>query len=71
MELDAIIDILRYANGQELPVRLTLQDGREVHGIPSVVDLHITAHEIFLSPIHEDGTEIGISLEAIASAELV
>ena len=71
MELDAIIDILRYANGQELPVRLTLQDGREVHGIPSVVDLHITAHEIFLSPVHEDGTEIGISLEAIASAELV
>jgi hypothetical protein len=71
MELDAIIDILRYANGQELPVRLTLQDGREVHGIPSVVDLHITAHEMFLSPVHEDGTEIGISLGAIASAELV
>ena len=70
MELDAIIDVLRYANGQELPVRLILEDGREVHGIPSVVDLHIASHEIFLRPVHEDGTEIGISLAAIASAEL-
>ncbi|MEP6591443.1 MAG: hypothetical protein ABJC19_09695 [Gemmatimonadota bacterium] len=71
MLLDAIMDTLRYANGQELPVRLVLRDGREVHGIPAVVDTHITAHEVFLQPIHDDGTEIGISIEAIASAELV
>ena len=71
MELDAIIDILRYANGQELPVQLVLRDGREVHGVPSVVDLHVTAHEIFLRPVHDDGTEIGISIEAIESAELI
>lgn len=71
MTLDVIIETLRYANGQELPVRLVLRDGAEVHGIPTVVDLHITAHEVFLRPVHDDDTEIGVSLEAIQSAELV
>ena len=70
MELDAIIDTLRYANGQELPVRVVLRDGSEVLGIPTVVDLHITAHEVFLRPVHDHETEIGISIEAIASANL-
>ncbi|MEO5798177.1 MAG: hypothetical protein ABIZ70_01685 [Gemmatimonadales bacterium] len=71
MTLDLIIETLRYANGQELPVRLVLQGGTEVHGVPTVVDLHITAHEVFLRPLHNDDTEIGVSLEAIQSAELV
>lgn len=71
MLLEAIIDTLRYANGQELAVRLVLQDGMEVHGVPTVVDLHITAHEVFLRPVHDGDTEIGVSLEAIRSAELV
>ncbi|MBP6444836.1 MAG: hypothetical protein KA267_12485 [Gemmatimonadales bacterium] len=71
MDIDAIIEVLRWANGQGLPVRLVLRDQGEVHGVPTSVDLHPTAHEVFLRPEHNDDTEIGISLGDILSAELV
>ncbi len=71
MDIDAIVEVLRWANGQGLPVRLVLRDEREVHGVPTSVDLHPTAHEVFLRPEHHDETEIGISLGDIRSAELV
>jgi hypothetical protein len=48
-----------------------LRDGSEVVGAPSSVDLHPTAHEVFLRPAGDDDTEIGISLAAIVAAELV
>jgi hypothetical protein len=48
-----------------------LRDESEVHGVPTSVDLHPTAHEVFLRPEHNDDTEIGISLGDILSAELV
>ena len=70
MKTDAIIEVLGYANGNLLPVRLVLRDGSEVTGVPSSVDLHPTAHEVFLRPAGDDDTEIGISLTAIVSAEL-
>ncbi|MBK7596591.1 MAG: hypothetical protein IPJ11_15470 [Gemmatimonadetes bacterium] len=50
MNIDAIIEVLRWANGQGIPVRLVLRDQREVHGVPTSVDLHPTAHEVFPAP---------------------
>jgi hypothetical protein len=70
MDIDRIIEILGFANGNLVPVRLVLRDGSEITGVPSSVDLHPTAHEVFLRAGDEDDTEIGISLGAIVSAEL-
>ena len=71
MTMSAVIEVLSYANGQLLPVRVVLRDGTEVTGIPSSVDVHPTANEVFLHPAGDDETEIGLSLTAIVSAELV
>ena len=71
MDIDGIIEVLRWANGQGLTVRLVLRDDSEVHGVPTSVDLHPTAHEVFLRPERNDDTEIGVSLGDIISAELV
>jgi hypothetical protein len=70
MTSSAVIEVLSYANGQLLPVRVVLRDGTEVTGIPSSVDVHPTANEVFLHPAGDDETEIGLSLAAIVSAEL-
>jgi len=67
----AIIETLSYANGHELAVRVVLRDGSEVQGVPSSVDTHITAHEVFLRPVGDEDTEIAVSLAAIVSAELI
>ena len=71
MTTESIIEVLGYANGNERPVRVTLRDGTEVVGTPTSVDLHPTANEVFLHPYGDDETEIGISLAAIVSAEMV
>jgi hypothetical protein len=71
MELDAILEVLTYANSNEQSVRLTLRDGTEVVGVPSVVDAHPTAHEVYIAVGGDDDTEVGVAFEAIASAELV
>lgn len=71
MELDAMLDVLTFANSNERSVRLTLRDGTEVLGIPSVVDTHPTAHEVYIMVGGDDDTEVGIAFEAIAAAELV
>lgn len=71
MPLQAIIDILGFANGNGRAVRLRLEDGRDLVGVPSSVDLHITAHEVFLRPSGNDETEVAVSLGAITSAELL
>ena len=71
MTTDAIIEVLGYANGNDLAVRVLLRDGTEVVGTPTSIDLHPTANEIFLHPAGDADTEIGISLAAIVSAEMV
>jgi hypothetical protein len=71
MQIDAIIEILGFANGNNRAVRLVMEDGSEVLGVPSSVDLEPDAHEVFLKPSGDDATEIGVSLGAIASAELI
>lgn len=71
MTTDAVLEVLGYANGNLLPVRLVLRDGSEITGVPSSVDTHVTAHEVFLQPYGDEDTEVGVSLAAIISAELV
>lgn len=71
MEYDAIVEVLGFANGNNRAVRLIMDDGTEVLGVPSSVDLQEDAHEVFLKPAGDDETEIAISLGAITSAELV
>ena len=71
MQLDTIIEVLTFANSNDRAVRLVLEDGREVLGVPSSVDLEPDAHEVFLKPSGDDETEIAVSLGAIAEAELV
>lgn len=71
MELDAILEVLTYANSNEQSVRLTLRDGTEMVGVPSVVDTHPAAHEVYVAVGGDDDTEVGIAIAAITSAELV
>lgn len=71
MTYEEIISILGYAGGHEQPVRIRTTDQHEVVGIPTAVDTHVTAHEVFLRPAGADDTEIAISLGAIAAVELV
>jgi hypothetical protein len=71
LQFDAMIEILGFASGNDRAVRLVLEDGTEVLGLPTSVDLHPTAHEVYLKPSGDDETEIAISLGAITTAELV
>jgi hypothetical protein len=71
MQLQTIIEVLSFANGNARAVRLMMDDGTEVLGVPSSVDLEPDAHEVFLKPAGDDETEIAVSIGAIASAELV
>lgn len=71
MEYEAILEVLGFANGNEQQVKLVLLDGTEIYGLPSSVDLHPTAHEVFIRPAGDDATEIALSLGAITSAELI
>ncbi len=71
MEFEAIVEVLRFANSNNHAVRLTLDDGTEVLGVPSSVDIELDAMEVFLRPSGDDETEIAVSLGAIHSAALV
>lgn len=71
MTYDAIVETLGYALGHEQMVRITTSAGTEVHGFPTSVDTHVTAHEVYLLPPGDDDTEIGIDLEAIERVELM
>jgi hypothetical protein len=71
MTYENIIALLGYAGGHEQLVRITTTTRTEVVGIPTSVDTHITAHEVYLRPAGDDETEIAISLAAIREVELV
>ena len=71
MPYETIVEVLGFANGNSRAVRLIMDDGTEVLGVPSSVDLEEDAHEVFLRPAGDDETEIAISLGAITAAELV
>lgn len=71
MTYDDIVSVLGYAGGNEVPVRITTTDHFEIVGVPTSVDTHPTAHEVFLRPAGLDDTEIAISLAAISTVELI
>jgi hypothetical protein len=52
-------------------VRIVTRDGQEVTGIPTSVDTHVTAHEVYLHPSGDDTTEIALSLGVIRQVELL
>ncbi|MBA3554665.1 MAG: hypothetical protein H0W29_07910 [Gemmatimonadales bacterium] len=71
MTYEDIVSLLGYAGGHEQAVRITTTEQTEVIGIPTSVDTHVTAHEVYLRPAGSDDTEIAVSLGAIEAVELV
>lgn len=71
MTYEEIVSLLGYAGGQAQTVRIVTTDRTEVVGVPTSLDTHITAHEVYLRPTGVDDTEIAISLGAITAVELV
>ncbi len=71
MTYEQIVATLGYANNNERAVRIVTTDKTEVTGVPTSVDTHITAHEVYLHPIGDDSTEISMSLGAILQVELM
>lgn len=73
MHTEAIIEVLSYASGHDRAVHLVMHDGTVVTAVPTSVDLHPTAYEVFLRPVgdEDDPVEIAVSLSAILSAELL
>ena len=71
MRYEEILSVLGYAGGHEQLVRITTTDLSQVVGVPTSVDTHVTAHEVFLRPLGADETEIAVSLGAIRAVELM
>jgi hypothetical protein len=71
MTYEEILEYLGYAAGHDLQVRITLQDGSEIVGIPTSVDIHPTAHEVYVQPLGVEDTEIGVGLGQIQRVDLL
>ena len=71
MSYEQIVSVLGYASSNELPGRIVTQDGQEGTGVPTSVDTHVTAHEVYLHPLGDDSTEIALSLGVIRQVELM
>ena len=71
MTYEAILEVLAYASSHECAVLIVATDGTEVVGVPTSVDTHVTAHEVYLHPVDDADAEIGVSLAAIVRVELV
>ncbi|HET9604762.1 MAG TPA: hypothetical protein VFO96_10760 [Gemmatimonadales bacterium] len=71
MRYNDILSILGYAGDHDHPVRIVTSEKSEVVGVPTSLDTHVTAHEVYLRPTGSDETEIAISLGAITSVELI
>lgn len=70
MTFDAIVELLGYAGGHDQPVRIQTTGKQQVVGIPTSVDTHPTALEVFLRPVGADDTEIAVRLTDILAVEL-
>jgi hypothetical protein len=71
MDYAQILELLAYAGDHECPVRVTTDDRTEIVGVPTSLDTHVTAHEVYLRPTGIDDTEIAISLGAIRAVQLL
>jgi hypothetical protein len=67
---EEIVEVLGYASGHELAVRLRTTDRQVVVGIPTGVDTGRTAHEVWLRPAGDPDLEIAVDLGAVTAAEL-
>lgn len=71
MKYEDLVSLLAYAGDNEQPVRLTLEGASEVVGVPTSLDTHVTAHEVYLRPLGVEDTEIAVSLGDIRQVELL
>jgi hypothetical protein len=71
MTYEQIVSLLGYAGSHERAVRIVTTNRQEVTGIPTSVDTHVTAHEVYLRPLGDDSTEIAMSLGVIREVELI
>ena len=71
MTYEQIVSVLGYAGSHDCAVRIVTTDRQEVTGVPTSVDTHVTAHEVYLRPVGDDSTEISMSLGAIREVELL
>lgn len=71
MTYEQIVAALGYAASSDRAVRIVTTGGQEVIGVPTSVDVHITAHEVYLQPPGDDATEIALSLGTIREVELL
>ena len=71
MTYDEIVAVLGFAGGSDQPVRILTTTKMAVVGVPTSVDTHIAAHEVYLLPPGADETEIAINLGAIESVEMI
>lgn len=71
MKFDEIVSLLGYAGDHDQPVRIVLSDTTEVSGVPTSLDAHIAAHEVYLRPLGIEDTEIALSLGDIQQVELL
>jgi hypothetical protein len=71
MKFDEMVSLLGYAGDHEQPVRLILSGNSEVVGVPTSLDTHVAAHEVYLRPLGVEDTEIAVSLGEIQQVELL
>ena len=71
MTYQEIVALLAYAGGNERPVRITTTNRTEVTGVPTSLDTHVTAHEVYLRLAGIEDTEVAMSLGAISEVELI
>ena len=71
MQYQEILALLSYAGDHGHVVRVTTDGAAAVVGIPTSVDDHITAHEVYLRPAGAEDTEIAISLSVIRDVQLL
>ena len=71
MNYDEILAVLRYAGDHECVVRIRTSTSTEVTGVPTSLDTHVTAYEVYLRPDLADDTEIALSLAEIREVALV
>ena len=71
MTYQEIVALLAYAGDNERPVRITTTNRTEVTGVPTSLDTHVTAHEVYLRLAGIEDTEIAMSLGAISEVELI
>jgi hypothetical protein len=71
MDYDQMLAVLRYAGDHEVPVRIRTSSEVEITGIPTSLDTHVTAYEVYLRPDFADDTEIALALSEIRDVALV